>query len=98
MCSKTLLIRSSRDIYTSLTEVNQNCHHPSEFPLYYKQQSAKRCGIYSPPPVHLREEAYSPLGRMVFRRVRSAAAILSANLRKIHVQDLPSLAISSACS
>jgi hypothetical protein len=34
----------------------------------------------------------------MFRRVRTAAAVLSGNLRKIPVQDLPSLAIRSACS
>ncbi|KAH8797034.1 hypothetical protein F5882DRAFT_22836, partial [Hyaloscypha sp. PMI_1271] len=47
------------------------------------------------PPVHLREEAYSPLGRIIFQRVRIAGRVLPGNLRKIHPQDLSSFLYAS---
>ena len=49
-------------------------------------------------PVHLLEEAYSPLGRTMFERVRTAGRVLPGNLPKIHFQDLPSLYASKRCS
>jgi len=43
--------------------------------------------------------AYSPLSRIMFQRVHTAAEVLSENLRKIHVQDLSSfLYASKRCS
>jgi hypothetical protein len=51
------------------------------------------------PPVHLRGEAYSPLGRSIFQRVRIAGRVLPGNLPKIHSQDLSSfLYASKRCS
>jgi hypothetical protein len=41
-------------------------------------------------PVHLREEAYLTLACTTVQRVRTAAGVLVGNLRKIHLQDLPS--------
>jgi len=50
-------------------------------------------------PVSLREEAYLPLGRTMFQRIRIAGRVLPGNLRKIHSQDLPSfLYATKRCS
>jgi hypothetical protein len=50
-------------------------------------------------PVHLWEETHSPLGRIMFQRVRTAGRVLPGNLPKIHSQGLPSfLYASKRCS
>ena len=48
------------------------------------------------PPVHLREEAYSPLRFTMLKRWRTACSVLPRNLRKIHFQGLPSFLHASS--
>jgi hypothetical protein len=62
-------------------------------------QGASRHAGLEPLPVHLREEVYSPLGRIIFQRIHIAGRVLPGNLRKIHSQDLSSfLYASKRCS